>query len=329
MEMKKFFATFFATLLTIGMVGCSAKSPAQPEDGAFANNNQDIRIFTVENTAGKITGATIEKAFEKTGFAIDGNNDMNKPFSKRFGGTHYPVYRLATVHDSDLTAKLVKVNPQIGLLTPLSMSIWQDKTGNMNISSLSLRGMSRMTGIPMDNPDLIALADKMEKALHAALPGGHFKAISYQKVADPSKPLAVTFETTFDVTGDATIGDAKDDFEAEFEGEMEPIGFLFPGFIDLNDELKERGIDNFDFYDTYSVCKLDVIYPISKTHPEVGAFAPCTFYLYKKKGESKVHMGFPSVQNWITSTDIADKESLDPLIEAENLFIDTVNGITE
>jgi len=327
--MKKLATILFAALIAFGLGGCSDKPGNPTPDSAFANKNQDIRIFTVVNPDGKITGATIEQAFADTGFLIDGNNDMNKPFQQRFGGTHYAVYRLATVHDPDLTANLIKQNPMFGLLAPLSLSIWQDKTGNMNISSLSLRGMSRMTGIPADNPKLIALADKIEKALRAALPGGHFKTIGYQKVADPSKPLAVTFQTEFHTGGDATLLDAKDDFEAEFEGEMEPIGFLFPGFIDINEELKERGNNDFDFYDTYSVCKLDVIYPIHKLHPEVGAFAPCTFYIYKKKGNATVHMAFPSVENWITSTDIEDKASLEPLIEAENLFIETVNGITE
>ena len=328
--MTKLYASLLALLLSLGLTSCSVtKSDMHTAQIPATENNQDIRIFTVANTDGKITGATVEKAFEKTGFSIDGNNDMNKPFQARFGGTYYPVYRLATVHDPDLTAKLVKTNPQIGLLTPLSMSIWQDNEGNMNISSLSLRGMSRMTRIPMDNADLAALAAKMEKALRAALPGGHFKPLSYQRIADASKPLAVSFATEFNVAGDATANDAKDDFEAEFEGEMEPIGFLFPGFIAVNDELQERGNNDFDFFDTYSVCKLDVIYPVSRTHPEVGAFAPCTFYLFKKKGDSKVRMGFPSVQNWITSTDIEDQASLDPLIEAERLFIDTVDAITE
>jgi uncharacterized protein (DUF302 family) len=189
--------------------------------------------------------------------------------------------------------------------------------------------MSRMTQIPMNNPDLVLLANKMEKAIRAALPGGHFETLKYQKVADTSKPLAVTFEAEFDVPKDESVSDAKDDFEAEFEGEMEPIGFLFPSFIDVNDILQSHGVKDFDFFDTYSVCKLDVIYPVSKTHPEVGAFAPCTFFLYKKKGENKIHMGFPSVQNWITSTDIADKASLDPLIEAEKLFIKTVKSVSE
>ncbi len=292
-----------------------------------ASNTQDLRIFTVKNADGKITGATIEKAFEKSGFLIDGNNDMNKPFKARFGATHFPVYRLATVHDPDLSAKLVEVNPDIALLTPLSMSIWQDRSGNMNISSLTLRGMSRITGIPMKNTDLAALAAKMEKALRKALPGGHFKKTSPGQVIDMKEQLAVHFETEFDVEADGDILDAKDDFEAEFEGEMESIGFLFPGFIDLNDELIDRGNESFDFFDTYSVCKLDVIYPIHQRHPEVGAFAPCTFYLYRKKGDKTVHMGFPAVRNWIDSADIRDRSSLTPLLEAERLFVDTVNDI--
>ncbi len=290
---------------------------------------QDIRVFTAANKQGKITGKTIEQAFERTGFLIDGNNDMNKPFAARFGKTYYDVYRLATVHDPDLTAKLVKVNPSIALLTPLSMSIWQDKNGQMNISSLSLRGMSRITQIPLTNKDLIALSKKMTKALKTALPGGHFKKLHYASVADINKPLSVSLQTKVELEEDASLDDWKDDFESEFEGEMEPVGFLFPGFIDLNDELTERGIETYDFFDTYSVCKLDVIYPVHQTHPEVGAFAPCTFYLFKKKGSDLVRMGFPSVQNWIASTDIKDKQSLDPLVKAEQLFISVLKSISE
>ena len=297
---------------------------------ASASAKQDIRIFTAPNADGKITTATIEKAFEDTGFSIDGNNNMNKPFSKRFGSTHYKTYHLATVHNADIVAKLASKYPQIGLLTPLSMSIWSDdKAHTMKISSLTLRGMSRITQIPADNKHLVALAELMNKALHAALPKGSYDKLSYAKVADMKQQLATTFETTWELEEGQSLCDFKDDFEAEFEGELEPIGFLFPGFIGLRDELEERGVNDFQMYDTYSICKLDVIHPISKTHPEVGAFAPCTFYLYKKVGDEKIHMGFPSVQNWVTATDIEDKESLKPLIEAQKLLEDVVNELTE
>ena len=324
--MCKTASVFLASIFMAFLVGCSASpSPTMQPKSA----GQDIRVFALKNTNGTITSQTIEAAFEAAGFSIDGNNDMNKPFSKRFGKTYYPVYRLATVHNADLSSKLITANPLFGLLTPLSMSIWQDNEGYMNIASLTLRGMSRMTTIPMDNTDLVALADAMEKALRNALPGGSFKSLQYQQNVAPSKALAVTFKTEILLDEGMELLDWKDDFETEFESEMEPLGFLFPGFIDVYEELMERGNESYDFYDTYSVCKLDVIYPVHQTHPEVGAFAPCTYFLYKKKGSPIMHSGFPSVENWITATDIEDKASLEPLVEAERLFIDIVNSISE
>ena len=254
---------------------------------------------------------------------------MNKPFSKRFGSTWYKTYHLFTFHDPDMVAKLIEQYPSVGLITPVSMSIYSDQNGTtMSISSPSLRGMSRMTQIPRTNPVLVAFADKVEKALKLALPAGEFQTVNYKKVADLNRSLETTFETEFECAD----GDCEEDIEAfqdEFEGEMEPVGFLFPGYIGVNDEIVERGVTTFDFYNTYSVCKLEVIHPISKIHPEVGAFAPCTFYFYKKKNEKVVHMGFPSVDNWILSTDMEDDYSLKPLIEAQNLFKKIVNSIIE
>jgi len=333
--MKRLSAIALSTLVAFSITACSSheaevKEAKAPAKAAFDQNSQDIRVITAPNPEGKITGATIEDAFTKAGFVVDGNNDMNKPFSLRFKKTWYKTYRLAIVHHQDLTAKLAKDYPSIGLLTPLSMSIWSSHDNkDISISSLTLRGMSRITQIPMDNPDLIAYADAMDKALKAAIPGGQYEERKYEKIADMNMQLATTFTATFDTDEETTAADAKDSFEEEFEAEMEPVGFLFPSFIDLNGELEERNVNVYDYYDTYSVCKFDVIYPVSEMHPEVGAFAPCTFYIYKKKGEPETHMGFPSVDNWMTATDIEDEKSMKPLIQAQEMFTNIVNEITE
>ncbi len=326
--MKRLSTIALSALVAFGLTACSshkaeaeAQAKAEPVKAAFDQNSQDIRVISVANPDGKITGATIEAAFTAAGFIVDGNNDMNKPFKLRFGKLWYNTYRLAVVHHSDYTAKLAKDYPSIGLLTPLSMSIWSSNDNkDISISSLTLRGMSRITQIPMDNPDLIAYSEAMDKALKAALPGGEYEERTYSKVADMNMSLATLFTAEID---------DKDSFEEEFEAEMEPIGFLFPSYIDLNGELQERGVDTFDYYDTYSVCKFDVIYPVSETHPEFGAFAPCTFFVYKKTGEDETHMGYPSVDNWITATDIEDEKSLKPLVEAQELFSNVVKEITE
>ena len=328
--MKRLSTIALSALVAFSMTACSSTDTAAAAPEKVAQNTQDIRVLTVANPDGKITGATIEDAFTKAGFVVDGNNDMNKPFSLRFKNTWYKTYRLAIVHNQDLTAKLAKDYPSIGLLTPLSMSIWSSHDNkDISISSLTLRGMSRITQIPMTNPDLIAYADAMDKALKAALPGGTYDKRTYSKVADMKMQLASTFTTTLETDEETTATDAKDSFEEEFEAEMEPIGFLFPSFIDLNSELEERGITTYDYYDTYSVCKFDVIYPVSQSHPEVGAFAPCTFYIYKKKGEAETHMGFPSVNNWMTATDIEDEKSMKPLVEAQGMFTDVIKEVSE
>ncbi|MDQ7067672.1 MAG: hypothetical protein Q9M40_06735 [Sulfurimonas sp.] len=89
----------------------------------------------------------------------------------------------------------------------------------------------------------------------------------------------------------------------EFEGEMEPLGFYFLTILMFKKKflMTEATTGVYDFYHTYSICKFDVIYPVSQNHPEAGAWAPCSFYLYKKVGENKMHIGFLSVENWITT----------------------------
>jgi uncharacterized protein (DUF302 family) len=230
------------------------------------------------------------------------------------------------VYNPVLSSKLAKQYPSIGLLAPLSTSVYSKDGKTINISSLTLKGMSKITKIPESNKDLIAIYDNMRKALKDALPNGKFQSLNY-KIQKPAGALVTSFEAEFEAEGD--MEEAKEGFQEEFEGEVEPLGFIVAGFTSFNEDLTKNGIDTYDFYDTYSICKLEVIFPVHKLHPEVGAFAPCTLYMYKKKGEKKIHLGFPSVYNWISSVDIKDKESLKPLIDAQKAFAGVLSELTE
>jgi len=287
---------------------------------AIAATHQDVQIFTSANENNKITPKSIEDAFESLGLSVAGNNDMNIPFSKRFGKVHYKTYNLAMFSNTDFTFKLLKKYPEFGALTPLTMSIWQDKKGNMNIATLSFYGMARATKIPANDTDLRAYAALIQKALKKAMPHGHFKKL-YYKPSHKGKSLEVNFTADVDIDEDSSIDDFIDDFETEFEGEMEPLGFLFPNYTNVQEEIfDDKNYHEYDFYHTYSICKFDVIYPVSKFHPEAGAWAPCSFYLYKKKGENRMHMGFLGVENWITTLDIHDKASIDALKKAQGMI---------
>lgn len=321
--MRKIYSVIVALLVSIVVVGCNEATP-KPEKVAKV---QSVQVVSSDNSDGKITTKTIEAAFNETGLKVGANNDMNNPFSQRFPSLHYKVYNLAVFSNNELTLNLIKKYPGFGALMPLTMSIWSDK-GTMNIATLTLDGLSRAGEVPVNDPDLIAYAKMIDVALKSAMPNGKFKDLPFS-VKEPKKSYAIKFE--MDIEEDIEdMEEFKEDFQAEFEGELEPIGFLFPNFLNLNDEIfDDAGYDVYDFYDTYSICKFDVIYPVSKTHPEAGAYAPCSFYMYKKKGENKMHLGFLGVDNWIQTLDIEDEESIKPLREAQAMIQNIVNELTE
>jgi len=321
--MKNIYKVIAIALLALGTMAFAAANPK-----AQMNKGQSVQVFSAPNADGAITTKTIDAAFEKSGLAMGGDNNMNSPFEKRFNHVHYKIYNLAMFSNPEIALKLIKKYPKFGALTPLTMSIWSDDTKKtMNIATLSLEGMSKAVGIPANDPDLVAYAGMVKKALNAAMPKGAFQKTNFP-IVDKSKSFAQEFVIDVSATDEKAIQEAKENLEAGFEGEMEPLGFLLPNYSNLQkDVFDAAGYKEYDIYVTYSICKFDVIYPVSKLHPEAGAWAPCSMYIYKKKGEDKIHIGYLGVDSWITSLGIKDKESTGPLYEAQGLINKILEGM--
>ena len=287
---------------------------------------QDIQVFTADNSNGKITPETIEAAFKKAGFYISANRDMNGPFKKQFKETTFDVYNLFTFFSKEVNLELIKTYPQMGLFTPMSMSIYTRKgEKTISVSSLTAEGMAKIMNIPADNKALVKVGKMVKEALKLALPGGSFETLPYtvQKATDP---LVTAYKSELD---EDDIASAKEDFQMEFEGTLATNGFVMAGFNDLNADFEEKNFKEYDFYDVYSICKLPVIYTVAKMYPEAGAYAPCSLIMYKKKNEKEMNVAFPSVYNWISSMDIKDKASLDVLLEAQKSMHNILTELTE
>lgn len=296
--------------------------------GIAANAAQDIRIFTADNNGGKVTAKTIEQAFKDAGFYITGNNDMNKAFEAKFKDHAHDAYNLMTLHKKDAVSKLAKKYPEIALFTPLSMSIFTRKgEKTISVSSMAPAGIAKITGIPADNADLKAYMDEVAAVLKKAMPNGKFEETNY-KIAKPEGDLVKRFTMGMDVKDDE-IEDEIEGIQEELEAGLETAGFVLAGFNRLNEDFKKAGIDTYDFFDVYSICKVAVIYEVSKTHPEAGAFAPCTFYMSKKKGEKTVNFAYPAVYNWFSSIDVTDEASRSVLLKAQDAMNAAVNEATE
>jgi len=287
----------------------------------FAAETQNIQIFSVDNSKGAINAKSIEKAFNASGVVVDVNNDMNSIFSKRYGKVHHKNYNLAIFTNAKMVSKLMKKYPSIGLITPLSMSIYEDAAKNtINISTLSLAGMARITKIPATDPDLIEYAKAVDTALHKALPNGKYLSVNHNTKS--SKPLTTEFTIEFELEDGDTYVDAKDSFKEEFESELGPVGFLIPKSYNLQH-------DDYDFFDTYSIIRFNAIYPVSKNHPDAGAYAPFSLVIYKKKGEDATHIAFPSIDNWIGDLDITDEATVKAVRETHGMVKTILEELTE
>ncbi len=262
--------------------------------------NTDIMVYTADNSDGKITTESIEKAFTKVGFYVSANNDMNFPYKRDFNNTNYDVYNLAAFYNKEIVAMFIKEYPRIGLFAPMSMSIYTkkgDKT--ISLSVLSPARMAKITGIPADHPGWKKLDELLTAAFKEALPNGKLVTLN-----NPSVPVEAPLIAEYSFAMGEDWEDKKEDFENDFESALTPAGFAMPAFNELSDEIDDIG---YDFYEVYSICKIPVIYTVSKEHPEAGAYAPCSMYVYKKVDEEKVHMGFPSVYNWFASMGVNEE----------------------
>jgi len=315
-----------ALLVTMGL------TTAVVANAAKATHN--VSILTVDNSDGKITPETIAAEFEKAGFFINDNRDMTSPWlrqckagTKNFSTVDFDVYNLFTLFKKDVVVRLAKKYPNIGLFSPMSMSIWTrkgDKT--ISVSSLSAPAMAEIMGIPADDAEFVAYGKLVQDTLKKAMPNAKVEKVSYE-MKQPEGPLVSTAQGKMDP--DADWEEVKDKFQEDFEQALIPAMFINAGFNDLNYDMEESGYEAFNFYDVYSICYLEVIYTVAKKYPEAGAFAPCSLYMYQDKKTNTMEMGFPSVYNWIASLGMDDKASRDVLIMAQKKMEEILSKLTE
>ena len=286
----------------------------------------DITVFTSDNIDGKITTKSIESEFKKAGFTISANRDMNTPFKKQFKDTSFKVYNLFTFYKKDIVLELAKKYPNVGLFAPMSMSIYTKKGENsISISSLSAEAIAKIMNIDKKDKTILSLRKLVADTLKKAMPKGKFEKLDY-KMVKPKGELVTTFTMEMDKDD---WDEELEDFKMEFEGNLATNGFIIAGNNNLGDDFDDVDYEDYDFYEVYSICKLPVIYTIAKRHPEAGAFAPCSLYLEKKKGDNNMYIAFPSVYNWMSTMSITDKKDIEVLEYAQKRMKNILSGLVE
>ena len=285
----------------------------------------DLHLFEIPNKDGAITPLEVEKALTDNGFTLGVNSEMNYPFTKQFEQTDYKVFTLLTVFHSEYAPKLVNKYPQAGALTPMGVGIYQSlKDDSIHLSLLTADAQSKILGVKDE------LLTKIEADALSAIKKSFPNAKHSLSEDSLKEQRDLITQYALNLSADADADEAKDEFEMMLESGFDPHGFVMPAYLDLNEVIEEsEGESAYDFYVTYSICKLEVIYTVSKERPEAAAFAPCTTMVYKKKDENKIVVGFPAVYNWMSSAHVVSQDAKDVLLKAQEDFESILESVTE
>jgi len=288
----------------------------------------DLRIFTVPNDPKSDLPAVIEKTLEANGFYISANSEMTGPFKIQFQQSDYDVFHLLTVFHLKYSDEMVRKFPDAGVFVPMGVGIYQAKGDKfLHVSTLTAEAQSKILGTKSVDPILKSIEKAMIASLKKAMPNATV-AISDENPLPAEGPLVTRVEMEVDADDWA---DSKEELQMTIEDGFKPMGFVMSNYTEYNYMLtKEDTVESpFDFYDTYSICKLKVIYNVAKTRPEAAAFAPCTMMFYKKKGDDKIVLGFPGVYNWMSSAHVEDKNAKAELMKAQKDFERILKEATE
>jgi len=289
-----------------------------------ASTNEDILLYKVENKDLAVSAETIANGLTANGYVVAKNQDMNGPYKKQFGKTTFQSYNLMSIYHPETSGELVPKYAKSGIFTPFSIVVYQSEGDNYLYLAL-LTAKAQENIIKEHDPLFSKLEDLNKKTISAILPTAVESDLGYKNLTT-DQPLYTKY--SFDVDDDEAL-DAREELMMMMQSGMKPSGFVVANYIDYNAVLLEEKKDDYMFYDAYSLCKLGIIYELSKTKPEAGAFAPCTMVIYHKKGSNKTEIVTLSIANLTSTLAIDDKELLAMLEKAQGTMKSIIEDSAE
>lgn len=276
-------------------------------------DNTDILLYKVPNKNYEVTAQTLVDGLTLHGYSVVKNQDMNGPYKKQFKASIFNSYNLISLYHSDMSTSLIPKYPHSGIFTPFSIVTYQKKgEDDFYVALLSAKAQENI--LKVKEPLFGKFETLIKETIAKVLPRAREETLVYDA---ESTDEALYTKYSFEVE-DADAMDERSDLMMMIENGMKPSGFVIANYLDFNTILKEEKKEDYIFYDAYSLCKLKIIYELSKTKPEAGAFAPCTMVIYHKKGSNKTEIVTLSIANLTSTLAIKDKSLLEMLVKAQN-----------
>ncbi len=254
----------------------------------------------------------VEKTINKIGFKLtDPHKRVNDHYKEKYGSTNLDILSFMSIANEKVVKPLFNIDPRIAGFNPFNLLIYKKKSEKVSyVGHLTANAILDMLSItdPKVRKAYTKSMDELDALIKKEL-GGKAKILEAKGYA---KDRMMNFEIPFKKGED--IEDVVDEFQERFEGAFEDKDYIIAGYNNFKETEGEDTIPDYDAFWTYSLCHFKFSYTIFDNEggrPEGGLFAPCTMYMYIRKGDNKIIVGMPKLANWKATLGIEDKVRTD------------------
>jgi len=301
--------------LSISLPALLIASP-QPTTSLHKNiehNNTLAVFYAIPGNVQLQYNTLIEEKIKNIGFNLTNPHiRVNDQYETKYGSTVLDVLSFLPVINDKVLIPLLNIDPRIAGFAPFNMLIYKTLDENItHVGHLMPKTMLDILGIENKEiretftatfPSLDTMIEKEFNSTKTFLP--------YTKLPEQTM---INFEYEFDAPED--MDEFIDDFQNRFELAFIDKEYLIAGYHNFMEatENAEVILSGYDAFWTYSLCHLEFSYGMfdnKNARPEAGLFAPCTMYIYIKKGSNKMVVGMFRLHNWSDTLNIKDTNRL-------------------
>lgn len=303
-----------STLIIPALLSVSAL--AQTGDVKFTpSDNKNLAVvYTFDENIDDKFFNFVKKDLNKLGFYVnDPHHDVQAVYEQKFGSTDLDNIAFSSLVNDKGVRELMNKDPRIGAFTPFNLLTYRTKA-DMKTKVAHLTPEAMLDIMEISDKEIrtkfISIFPPLDAAITEKLGG----EVSYVPVAGRAEDTMMNFEIPFDKPED--IDDFLEEFQAEFEATFERQGYIIAGYYNIKDSFNSENdvMPDYISYWAYDLCHIEFSYNVfdgKEGVPMAGTFAPCSMYVYVRKGENKIVIGMPTLRAWSGALGITDPKKLD------------------
>ncbi|MBE0499399.1 MAG: hypothetical protein IBX43_09215 [Campylobacterales bacterium] len=323
-------------LLAIALLAVTAYSAPQKGDAPFtpSDNKKLAVVYTFDKNIDEEFFSFVKKDLKELGYFLsDQHQNVQAVYANNFGSTKLNNLAFTPMMHEETIRPLLNKDPRLAGFSPFNLLTFR-KESDMKTVISHLTPEAMLDILEIDDKELRASFTKSFEPLSKAITEKFGAEKSYADLKGRAEDTMMNFEIPFEEPED--IDDFLEEFEQQFRTAFEEKGYIIAGFYNVKWSFNsdEDVMPEYNSFWTFSLCHIPFSYNVfdgDSPLPLAGIFAPCSMYVYVRKGENKVVIGMPTLGAWAGALNITDPKKLEKINQLDveiPAIIKSIGGIS-